>query len=82
MTYAVAITEQAAREIEHSATWRARERSVEQAEQWYAGIRDAIVKAAEQPDRYPKAAGVERRVSVRAAGLLLCDPARGLGPTA
>lgn len=56
MTYAVALTEQAAREMEDSATWWARERSVEQAERWYAGIRDAIVKAAEQPDRYPKAA--------------------------
>ena len=39
MTYAVAITEQAAREMEESAAWWARERSVEQSERWYAGIR-------------------------------------------
>lgn len=56
MTYAVAITEQAAREMEDSAAWWARERSVEQSERWYTGLRHAIMKAAEQPDRYSKAA--------------------------
>ena len=56
MTYAVAITEQAAREMEESAAWWAQERSVEQSERWYAGIRHAIMKVAEQPDRYPRAA--------------------------
>lgn len=56
MTYAVAMTEQAAREMEESAAWWAQERSVEQSERWYAGIRHAITKVAEQPDRYPRAA--------------------------
>ena len=56
MTYAVAMSEQAAREMEESAAWWAQERSVEQSERWYAGIRHAITKVAEQPDRYPRAA--------------------------
>jgi|LakMenE18May11ns_1017448.scaffolds.fasta_scaffold9495909_2 plasmid stabilization system protein ParE len=55
MTYAVAVSEQAARELEDFAAWWARERSVEQSERWYAGIRRAIASLAEQPDRYPKA---------------------------
>jgi plasmid stabilization system protein ParE len=56
MTYAVAMSEQAAREMEESAAWWAQERSVEQSERWYTGIRHAITKVAEQPDRYPRAA--------------------------
>lgn len=56
MTCAVAMSEQAAREMEESAAWWAQERSVEQSERWYAGIRHAIMKVAEQPDRYPRAA--------------------------
>lgn len=56
MTYAVVVTEQAAREMEESAAWWARERSVEQAERWYAGIRAAISTLAERPERWPQAA--------------------------
>lgn len=56
MTYAVVVTEQAAREIEESAEWWARERSIEQAERWYTGIRLAIATLAEQPERCPPAA--------------------------
>jgi plasmid stabilization system protein ParE len=56
MTYAVVITEQAAREMEDAAEWWARERSAEQAERWYSGIRQAISGLAEQPQRRPLAA--------------------------
>lgn len=55
MTYAVVVTEKAARELEASAQWWARERSVEQAQRWYAGIRAAIATLAEQPQRCPQA---------------------------
>jgi hypothetical protein len=42
MTYAVAITEQAAREMEDSAAWWARERSVEQSE---GGTRACVMRS-------------------------------------
>lgn len=56
MSYAVVVTEQAAREIEDAAHWWACERSAEQAERWYAGIRNAIATLAENPQRCPVAA--------------------------
>ncbi|MCE9604008.1 MAG: type II toxin-antitoxin system RelE/ParE family toxin [Planctomycetia bacterium] len=56
MTYTVVVTEQAAREMEDAATWWARERSVEQAERWYAGIRSAVSMLTEMPERCPLAA--------------------------
>lgn len=56
MTFNVVVTEQAAREIETAAAWWATERSVEQAECWYAGIRQAIKTLDKHPDRCPKAA--------------------------
>jgi len=66
MTYVVVITEQAAREMADTAEWWGRERSVEQAERWYAGIREAIATLAEQPDRCPVAAErVEFRYELR-----------------
>jgi len=56
MTFTVVVTEQAAREKEDAAEWWARERFVEQAERWYAGIRHAITTLAEQPERCPRTA--------------------------
>lgn len=55
MSRTVVVTEQAAREIEVIAEWWAHERSVEQAERWYTGIRQAITTLAEQPERCPLA---------------------------
>ncbi|HEY5315085.1 MAG TPA: type II toxin-antitoxin system RelE/ParE family toxin [Pirellulales bacterium] len=51
MSYTVVTTERAAREIEESATWWAQERSTEQAERWYQGIRGAIAGLATFPER-------------------------------
>ena len=42
MTFTVRITERAAREICDAAAWWARERSIDEAERWYQGIRGAI----------------------------------------
>jgi plasmid stabilization system protein ParE len=42
MTCTVITTERAAQEIEDAAAWWAENRSVEQAERWYRGIRAAI----------------------------------------
>ncbi len=56
MTFDVIVTERAAREIEASAAWWAREHSVEQADRWYTGMREAIATLAEQPARWPKSA--------------------------
>ena len=53
MRYTVVTTEQAARDIEDAAAWWARERSVEQAERWYQGIRNAIANLATSPARWP-----------------------------
>lgn len=55
MSYVVVVTEQAAHEMEEAAAWWARERSVEQAERWYAGIRQAISTLNQRPERYPTA---------------------------
>jgi plasmid stabilization system protein ParE len=52
----VVTTERAAREIEDAAGWWARERSVEQAERWYQGIRAAIAGLANSPERWAIAA--------------------------
>ena len=56
MTYTVVTTERAAREIEDAAAWWAQERSVEQAERWYQGIRAAITELSTMPERCPVAA--------------------------
>jgi plasmid stabilization system protein ParE len=56
MTYAVVTTERAAGEIEEAAAWWARERSVEQADRWYQGIRAAIAGLAASPEALPVAA--------------------------
>jgi plasmid stabilization system protein ParE len=56
MTYTVVITERAARAMEDSADRWARERSVDQAEHWYLGIRRAIGTLDEAPERHPFAA--------------------------
>ncbi|HEY1599250.1 MAG TPA: type II toxin-antitoxin system RelE/ParE family toxin [Pirellulales bacterium] len=56
MNFTVVTTERAAREIEDAAAWWAHERSVEQAERWYQGIRAAIVGLSAMPDRCPIAA--------------------------
>ena len=60
MTYTVVATERAAREIEEAAAWWARERSVEQAERWYQGIRAAISGLAASPEARPVAAEQQR----------------------
>lgn len=60
MRYTVVTTERAAREIEEAAAWWARERSVEQAEQWYLGIRAAIANLATSPERWAIAAERQR----------------------
>lgn len=51
MTHVVVVTEAAVREIEDAAAWWAREHSVDQAERWYSGIRQAITTLAEHPRR-------------------------------
>jgi plasmid stabilization system protein ParE len=56
MKYSVVVTEQAAWEIEEAAAWWARERSAEQAERWYEGIRDSIGRLDEEPLRRPLSA--------------------------
>ena len=53
MSYAVVVTEQAANEIEDAAAWWANERSSEQAQKWYIGIREAIAGLAMHPERCP-----------------------------
>lgn len=55
MTYTVVISERAAREIADAAAWWAGERSVDQAERWYDGIRQAIARLADSPDARPLA---------------------------
>lgn len=50
------MTERAARDIEDSADWWARERSAEQAHRWYQGIRAAIDGLARSPQARPVAA--------------------------
>ncbi|MGC3966124.1 MAG: type II toxin-antitoxin system RelE/ParE family toxin [Pirellulales bacterium] len=42
--------------MEESAEWWAHERSPEQAERWYAGIRQAVAGLAEHPEQWPQAA--------------------------
>jgi plasmid stabilization system protein ParE len=56
MTYTVITTERAAQEIEDAAAWWAENRSVEQAQRWYRGIRAAIASLASSPEAYPVAA--------------------------
>jgi plasmid stabilization system protein ParE len=51
MTFVVVVTERAARDMEETAAWWARERSAEQAELWYAGIRRALTTLTEHPER-------------------------------
>lgn len=60
MSYTVVTTEKAARDIADAAAWWARERSAEQAERWYQGIRAAISSLATSPESYPFA--TEREV--------------------
>ncbi len=72
MTYTVVTTERAAREIEDTAAWWARERSVEQAERWYQGIRGAIAELETAPDRWavvPELQGLPYKVRERRFGL-------------
>lgn len=52
MRYIVVTTERAAQEIENAAAWWARERSIEQADRWYQGIRLAIASLADSPERW------------------------------
>jgi plasmid stabilization system protein ParE len=52
MRYIVVITERAAQEIEDTAAWWAKERSAEQADRWYLGIRAAIASLADSPERW------------------------------
>jgi plasmid stabilization system protein ParE len=54
--FLVVTTERAAREIEDAAAWWASERSIEQADRWYQGIRTAIIGLADMPERYAIAA--------------------------
>lgn len=56
MRHIVVITERAAREIEEAAAWWARERSVEQAQRWYQGIRATIAGLTNSPERCATAA--------------------------
>jgi plasmid stabilization system protein ParE len=51
MIYRVVTSERAAWEIEEQAAWWAKERSVEQADRWYQGIRAAIAGLATSPQR-------------------------------
>jgi plasmid stabilization system protein ParE len=53
MNYTVVTTERAAREIEDAAAWWTRERSLDQAQRWYEGIRTTIAGLATSPERYP-----------------------------
>lgn len=55
MTYKVILSERAAQEIEETAAWWARERSVEQAKKWYQGIRSMISALDDAPERFPLA---------------------------
>ena len=52
----VVVTEQAARQLEDMAGWWSHHRSREQAERWYAGIRQIIAGLSNHPERYPRAA--------------------------
>ncbi|HVB82225.1 MAG TPA: type II toxin-antitoxin system RelE/ParE family toxin [Candidatus Binataceae bacterium] len=53
------ITERAAREICDATAWWARERSTDEAERWYQGIRGAIAGLATLPRRCPLIADQE-----------------------
>lgn len=53
MMYTVVTTERAAREIEAATAWWAKERSVEQAQRWFQGIRAAIAGLSTSPERCP-----------------------------
>jgi plasmid stabilization system protein ParE len=55
MNYTVVMTERAARDIEDAADWWARERSAEQSQRWYQGIRTAIHGLAKAPEARPVA---------------------------
>lgn len=52
----VIVTERAARDLEETTAWWARERSAEQAFRWYAAIRRRIESLANNPERYGLAA--------------------------
>lgn len=51
MTYTVVVTERAAKELEETTAWWARERSTEQAFRWYSKIRAKIETLAQHPQR-------------------------------
>lgn len=60
MKYAVVVTEPAAKAIEDTSVWWARERSAEQAARWYGGIREAIASLEQFPERCALSAENER----------------------
>src|SRR6266700_2950413 len=52
MSFRVAITEQAEREMQSAFNWWAQHRSKRQADRWYAGLAKAIAALAENPQRH------------------------------
>ena len=60
MTYTVVATERAARDIEDATEWWAQHHSVEQAERWYSGIRQAIAELCTEAERCAIAAEQKR----------------------
>jgi plasmid stabilization system protein ParE len=54
MIYEIVLTLKAQEQLEATHDWWARHRSGEQAASWYNGFADAIVKLAENPQRWPR----------------------------
>jgi|ERR1019366_4251647 plasmid stabilization system protein ParE len=52
MSFRVAITEQAEREMQSAFNWWAEHRSKRQADRWYAGLAKAIADLSKNPERH------------------------------
>lgn len=60
MSFRVAITEQAEREMQSAFNWWAEQRSKRQANRWYAGLAKAIVALTENPERHGESRETDR----------------------
>ncbi len=55
MSYRILVTEQARRDLRQSCRWWARNRSSEQAQEWFEGFVKALYSVGENPERFPLA---------------------------
>jgi plasmid stabilization system protein ParE len=55
MIYRIVVTEKAQQDLESACEWWAQNRSLEQAQRWYAGFAAAIRSLAQDPERCPRA---------------------------